>query len=624
MSQLTDWDIALGFNDDKVVKGLDRLEKKFKKYEKALSSFAKHEGTKRAKVTSEIDKAHVKALRAQRSEEFKQIKARRKAIADDEKARIKSAERVAAAEAKGARKVRSSGGGGRAPSSPLQRQTAAGIRTRDAGIDRAVRSAGRSGTLLKQDGSSGSLAIAKQLESQVVRLRGVQRQLNQVVSKASPEYDRLSRQLVKVKASMADTNRAAAKQVKSFNSAKFAANGLRDSMRNMARSYLSVFAIMGVGNSVFQTAKEFDRLKAVMLLSASSAEEAGENFEFTRVLSNRLGADITSTTDAFAGFHVAATAGGLTADESKGIFTKLATSIQATGLNARQSGLAFLAFKQMISGPVIQAQEMNQVVEQMPQFLGLAKIALKEMGHEGDNFKDIIATGTVNSVKFVKTVSRLAHEQAVSTGAAEASQNSLVASQNRMTTALKTMADVISKSGLKVILSDIFDGVRRLAEGMTPMFAVTITGIKHLVGAIRTGLEHVDDFLSALGFDQGLGSILAGIVAIFTVGAIFKGLATLMSMFKNLTGVLRTLGIVSATTKGILGGPLGVAAVIAGGAAAGLGAQALFNRMDSGRSTNNSSTNTDNRTVVNNNTFHNITDAQDVQRTLSDQISWET
>lgn len=251
---------------------------------------------------------------------------------------------------------------------------------------------------------------------------------------------------------------------------RFVANATRDSIRNLARSYVSVFTAIEVGRSIFRTMTAFEDLSASMLLSSGSAEQAAKDFEYLQDLSIRLGLNLVSTSESFAKFSVAARSSGLTGEQTRDIFTKLSESIRATGLSADRAGLAMLGFRQMLSGPVVQGQEMNQVIDQMPQFAGAAVQALKEMGYEVDNYKNAIETGTVSSLEFVTRVADIMASQARETGALGQAMNSITAQSARLKAAWERNVVGMFEEGTGEGLSGFIKSLTELTESLRPLF----------------------------------------------------------------------------------------------------------------------------------------------------------
>ena len=469
-------------------------------------------------------------------------------------------------------------------------------------LNNAVESLGMAGALLSSRDDDQAIQLKQRLKATTDALTAAERNFGKVMHKNDPAYDKAKDNIE----SLRRQTRSLTKEVKrsnvEFKKQNFAVSGFGASLTNMARSYLSIFAIFTAGGAIFRASKDFERISATMLLASGSAEQAAVDMEFIREKADYLGADIIALSDAFAGFNVSALSAGVTADKSKEIFNDLAVSVQATGLDAHRSGLAFLAFKQMLAGPVVQAQEMNQVVEQMPQFTGIARKALKALGHEGENFRQIIATGTVDSKEFVTTVAKMMAEQAKSTGAAEASRNNIVAAQNRMNNSFKDFSKFVSEAGLKDILRDIFNGVANVVKAITPATVIAVKAVSMLTGVISGALKPLNELLQKMGLDGGLASILVFIGGFLAAGSLIKGI-------KALIDVVKLLGKTTMISQAIATGGASLIPAILGGTAAAIGAEAIFNGTGlPGSGSSSKSTSTENNIEQN---FHITTQQMD-------------
>lgn len=619
-NNLNDWVVVLGFDDKNVTQGLSGLEQKFQKSANTQTRFSEK------KLSSEMKAS--RTLLAER--EINSAKLAKQEIKDRLRLHQISMRLSAKEAAEKAKSLRDLGKG--AVSTRLNPITFEGRQGFQNRIGRLIEQANLASQRVSGRTDPASMEVSNRANSAVKSLVNIQDQLANTTYKNSAAYQKLYTQLGLTARQITTLSRDSRNLTKQFTAMEFATNGFASSLKNFARSYLSVFAVLAGGQMALQVAKDFERINAVMLLSSSSAQEAAMNMEFVDSLSQKLGADISSTADAFAGFNVSAMSAGLTADRSKEIFTQLATSIQATGLDAHRSGLAFLAFKQMLAGPVIQAQEMNQVVEQMPQFTGLAIKALREMGYAGENYRNIIATGTVDSQKFVSIVARLANQQAVQSGAAEKSQNTLIAAQNRMTNALKKMASAIVKAGLDRLLMGLFDAFAALANVVGFAAMLFSRGIGVIVDSINFLLSPLDTLLAMLGFESGgFGFIMAALGAFFAGSAFLKMIGGL----KILISEIRKLGLATAFLQAITLGPAGIAKVIGGVAALGGAAYAYDKIVNSsgssggygGSATNTYSSRSSSVTNTNsiNQTFNVKTDADpfDIARASKNALTQE-
>lgn len=327
-------------------------------------------------------------------------------------------------------------------------------------------------TRLRALGTKEAKAQISVFSAEVRNLDRIEKQLAKTTDKNSEAFKRYRIELNKSRQRVTQLSKQTTQLTRKFTTQKFAANGLSQSLKNMARSYISVFAIMAGATGVVRTGRAFEDMSAVLLLSSGSAQQASVDFEYLIELSQRLGLDINNTAKAYAKFAVAGSTAGLANETVKNTFEDISIAIRATGLETQRANLAFLAFQQMLAGPVIQAQEMNQLVEQMPQFTGLAKKALIDMGHQVTNIRDTIATGTVDSVEFVQRVGQLMRQQAVDTGAYAKALESVTAQSARLGTALDLGIVEFHESGFREGFVDLLTSLTESLVTIKPLFRV--------------------------------------------------------------------------------------------------------------------------------------------------------
>lgn len=342
---------------------------------------------------------------------------------------------------------------------------------------------------------------------------------------------------------------------------RFVANATADSIRNLARSYVSVFAAIEGGRSILRTGTGFENLSGTMLLSSGSAEQAAKDFDFLTKLSIRLGLGLQDTSAAFAKFGVAARGAGLDSAKTNEIFTDLSETIRATNLTADRANLAFLGFQQMLAGPVVQAQEMNQLIEQIPQFSGAAQKALKEMGFEVDNYREAVATGTVDSKEFVEVVTRIMSEQAKSTGALEKSLKTITAQTARLRTAWEQNVLEFFEAGGGQGIAFFLEQLTFSTQQLKPAFinagkfagklVFIIGGVVRVVGSLVSILNSLAGFFNnVIGGFGGINSELDKTAEKFSViGTIFDAMK---ATAKGLVGlVLMLVGAVERSFTGL-------------------------------------------------------------------------
>lgn len=345
---------------------------------------------------------------------------------------------------------------------------------------------------LQQINTKEARANINQLERSIKSLSSSQERLKKITNRNSKEFLEYRSNVREARQQVNALSKSTNALTRNFNAQKFATTGLSASLKNLGRSWVSVFAIMAGAGAVVNTGRAFEDMAATLLLSSGSAEQAAIDFEFLSDLSRRLGLDINSTSKAFSKFAVAGSALEEQGGSIKDTFESLSIAIRATGLATPEANLAFLAFQQMLAGPVIQAQEMNQIVERMPQFTRLAKVALKDMGHEVVNIRDTIATGTVESTEFVQRVAQLMKDQAVDTGAYAKSLESVTAQTARLKTALDLNLVAFNEAGFREGWADLLKSLTQSMRKLKPLFITLGAALGEVASILATILDVVN------------------------------------------------------------------------------------------------------------------------------------
>lgn len=464
MPTLNDWTLELQFDDSKVTKGLRDLEKKFNK----LGNIKVTMDTKAAKRSMNQRMQQERAV----GEEGRR-QARRTANLQE---RLVSESALRTARQRVGR---------------MQEQT------------RAVRSQASMQTSPQAKANFGEasrqLALMDKLQQEVA--------YGSQVTRA-----RLTDLINKIDGVGSAAKRTATSQKmlnKEFRASEFAAGSLGRSVKNLASSYISVFAAISAASGLVRVGRDLEDTSATLLLASGSAEEAARDMAFVKKLSTEVKIPVADLTRSFAKFAVAGSTAGVSVDTIKQNFTDLSKAIRATGLTQDRANLAFLGFQQMLAGPVVQAQEMNQIVEQMPQFAGLAAKALKEMGFEAENYRDAIKTGTVDSQQFINVVSRLMREQAIKSGAYAKSLETVTASAGDLRNTLDAMVKSLFEAGLADTLRTIMSGLGTAIKAVTPALQVLVGAINLTIQTVALALHPFERLGALFGLEEGEGLVWA-------------------------------------------------------------------------------------------------------------------
>lgn len=343
---------------------------------------------------------------------------------------------------------------------------------------------------LKKIGSKESQRAVAELEREVSRLNLAKQSLDKSTRRADKSFLHYNKQLSTARLNIRKLSQGTKGLTREFNAQKFATTGLTQSLKNLGRSYISVFAAIAGAGGVLRTVRSFEDMSSTLLLASGSSEQAAKDFQFLSGLAVKLGLDINSTSRAYAKFAVAGARLEQEGGNIKKTFEDISVAIRATGLEKQRADLAFLAFQQMLAGQVIQGQEYNQIIEQMPQFTKLATDAARELGYEFDNIKELIATGTLQSTSFVSKVGELMKKQAVDTGAYAKSINSITAQTARLQTALDLNIVAGGEAGFREGFAEFLKALTDSVKKLKPLF-VSIGGTLGNIFKILGGILHV-------------------------------------------------------------------------------------------------------------------------------------
>lgn len=274
-------------------------------------------------------------------------------------------------------------------------------------------------------------------------------------------------------------------------------NSLSNSFNNLGARYASVFLAVEGARAFFQIGSQFDSINSSLMAASGSAEQAGKDFEFIKNTSMSLGIGLKDVAEGFAKIGAAGRASGLTSGEIQNTFLDISKSVRAFGLSSDRASLVFLGFQQMLSKGVVSMQELRQQIgEQLPTALPIAKEALKEMGSEFTNFQKAIESGTIQAEEFVPIFARLLRENVQESGALEASLNTITAAQQRFTSTIQLLTVSAFQAGGKKGIVFFFNQMTEAATRLQPLFR-NLGRVVGVLGVILGGLIRVTGLILA-------------------------------------------------------------------------------------------------------------------------------
>lgn len=173
-----------------------------------------------------------------------------------------------------------------------------------------------------------------------------------------------------------------------------------DSLKSAASFTLAAAGIAGLGAAITGAARaavdttvKFDRMNAVLKTVTGSHEEAGNEMQFVREISERLGLELISTADAYGKLVASAKGTVLEGEQTRRIFESVANAASRLSLSSDQMAGALLAIQQMISKGNVQAEELRgQLGERLP---GAFQIAARAMGMTTSELNKMLVEGKV-------------------------------------------------------------------------------------------------------------------------------------------------------------------------------------------------------------------------------------
>jgi tape measure domain-containing protein len=352
-----------------------------------------------------------------------------------------------------------------------------------------------------------------------------------------------------LRASIRRHNRGLAEANRRTRSLNFSQRALGDSTRNMARQYLSVFALFEGTRAINRIGQDFEGMRASMLLSSGSAAQATKDLAFVNGEAKRLGLNLKDATDGFTKFQLSAK-GKLDRGETRQLFTGFSEFATAAGVDKFRYEKGLQAIQQMMNKGQIMAEELkNQLAEQIP---GSLQAFEKALGVTSSELFDMMERGELMAEDVLPKVGLAMAEMAREGGALDAQLASTRVAQGRFTTFAQEGADTIFTNGysqgfasllrsLSEGIGDSSDGLKGLGKAYQLFFNVVEKASEILipiVSALFSVIGGLSEAFMSL-FSTNLGRIVVGIttitLAVARLAFVTGGLnAALMTMITRL------------------------------------------------------------------------------------------
>jgi tape measure domain-containing protein len=200
------------------------------------------------------------------------------------------------------------------------------------------------------------------------------REINQQIEQIRAAYQRLA---ASGKLTGAEMAQAAEHARVKINDLSQGFNGLEKAAAGIRAGWLAVTgALVGVAaaaKGVLDAGISGERIAATYVAITGSATAAANEMNFLRGVSERLGLNLSATSDSYTKLLASSRGSRLEGEETRKIFTAVSTAASVLGLSTDTANGAFLAISQMMSKGVISAEEFRgQFAERIPGALGIA------------------------------------------------------------------------------------------------------------------------------------------------------------------------------------------------------------------------------------------------------------
>jgi len=189
---------------------------------------------------------------------------------------------------------------------------------------------------------------------------------------------------------------------------KTATRNLQDTERSLnslgsaasaAKGMLAAFATAATAKQILDTAKTIDQMRGTMQATSISTAAASANMAYVAKVSNTLGLEVVSASNAFAGLLAATKGTVLQGQATRDIFYSVAKAASALGKSAADTEGMLLAITQMMSKGKVSSEELRgQLGERLP---GAFRMAAEAMGKTEAEFSKMLDTGEVVASEFL-------------------------------------------------------------------------------------------------------------------------------------------------------------------------------------------------------------------------------
>ena len=173
--------------------------------------------------------------------------------------------------------------------------------------------------------------------------------------------------------------------------------GLVRQIKFLAAAYLSLEGARRFVDVVFNQTKQLASLDTAYKQVLKSQTEVDRAMEFTSNIAEAYGSNILTLRKSYLRFRAATASSSLTLEQQEGIFSSVAKSAAALGLETERVDRAYNALEQIMSKGVVSSEELRQQLgdalpgslEIMAKALGVTTLELNKMLAQGEVLSDV-------------------------------------------------------------------------------------------------------------------------------------------------------------------------------------------------------------------------------------------
>lgn len=262
---------------------------------------------------------------------------------------------------------------------------------------------------------------------------------------------------------------------------------------------------------LLRAAVEMERIEGRLRAATGSGEAAASELEFLRLESRRLGVDFQESAQGLARFAAATRGTVLAGQETREVFTGVATAASALRLQAAEVSGIFYALEQIVSKGTVTSEELKrQLGDRLP---GAFRITADAMGVTTTQLTKMLEAGSLTAEDFLPKF-RKALVDAYGTEAQQAAE-SLTGQTNRLNQSIFELKVAIGDTGVvdafASAIGAVADQIDRIVNGPSPD-----ARLDEIEGELARRQERIDRLRAA-----GAGGGILGPIAITQRGGLF-------------------------------------------------------------------------------------------------------